>query len=560
MVCNKCGSPLMETDKFCQFCGTPVSRSSTPAGGHNNGGYTPNSFGNDTDFLFDQNAPTPPRKGRKKKKSKLPLIIGGVAAAVLVAALVIVLIVTGQPAVKVAAAFSSTTKELSQITNALSVNDLSDALSQDSMSMDMDVTILSVEGDDSMEGLGINMAADVNLGSREIGYHMVPHLGSVELCNLMLALEDEMIYFGMPEILPDPYYGIDTTTVIQDLMDLGAPLEEVQDLSFNFFELVELVQKENEAAIQDAQKAIEDASSALIGSLEVEKAGKRTLRIHGTETKCTVYNVTIPRKGLENLVEAYEDSLSVVDQTDMMELVLEEMGMPQDFIDEILYEMDMTSTVPDFSDLYDLLDELGNIQLDVCVSGGKISAVMYEDDLYDTEIELNLSIGGGDNYADDITLEISADGDEVRVESSGNHAGKGGVFSDHTVIVNAYGDEITMDTELETKGDGAFVFTLESNGEALMEMEGTIQSKSSSTEISLDELVIYDGYYGDEILSMQLRCSVGSYQKRVKVKNERLLSQMTLSDLEDIAVDVQDNAEIWIYDLMEQVPELAYMF
>ncbi len=561
MVCKKCGSPLMDTDKFCQYCGTPVDAASQKpasncANDRNDG------TGMDTTFDFTDTKPESGRSPRNTGKNRrLPLIIGGIAAAVAVV-LIAVLLITGRPSVKVAAALSASAGEFTKVSQAMSVSELPELFQKDSISQDLDIAIQSVNedfmGTSALEGLGMSLKADLSLPKHELGLQIVPYFGSVEICNLSLAMREDMVYFALPEILPDPYYGISTMTIIRDLQALGAPMDEVEDVAFNFFELAEMVQEETEAASEASQKALADASQALLGSLEVEKDGKRSIRVNGTNTKCTAYKVTVPQDAMEDWFKAVEDSFTAVDQEAMVEMVLEGMNMPRDLIRDILDEMAYSTVEPDFDDVYDVIDELGDLVLDIYISGGKVSAVKSEADVFDTELEVSLYIGGGDNYADDITFEMTADGESLTLESSGNHTGKGGVFTDETVISVPYGSEIVMETELESK-DGALSFAMEVDGETMLELEGQFQAKSSGMTLNLDALTLYDGYSG-EMMTLSMNYSISDYQRRVKEDDVRLLSTMTEDDLQDIVEQAEENGIAWIYGLMEQIPELMYMF
>ena len=59
------------------------------------------------------------------------------------------------------------------------------------------------------------------------------------------------------------------------------------------------------------------------------------------------------------------------------------------------------------------------MELEVCVSGGYVSAVLFEDRVNGSDLRLALYLGGGQEYVDDIGLELEVDGDTIEVASSG---------------------------------------------------------------------------------------------------------------------------------------------
>ncbi len=560
MVCKSCGKQVQATDKFCPFCGTPSpavpeppvdaapqstpvnQAGAAPAGNPSgvNGGYRPVN--------------TPPSNGPKysapKKSGKslpLPLMIGGAAAAVVLVVLLIVLIVSGQPSAKVASALSATGKELTKMADTLSLPDLGKVLTKESASHNLDVEFT----DGELEGLGVQMLADVNLGKHEVGFKATPYFGEVELCNLMVTAKEENVYFGLPELFPDPYYGFSTVTLMEDLENLGADVGDFDEVSFNIFDVIDLVEKETEEGTKEAQKAVDDALAELVKSLEVEKDGKKSIRVNGTNTKCAHYKVTVPEDAVEDVLKAYEDFLNATDMEAIVELVCDTMGLPSDVEEDILWELGYSEITLDGA--FDLLDEIGDLELDVYISGGKISAVEYEGEIYGTDMEAGLYIGGGDNYIDDISIVLKSDYSEITLESSGNHTGKGGTFTDETVLSDGY-DEFVLITEYETKGDRNLYFCLEMDGETGVELEGQYQVKGDNLVLNLEELNLFDE------MTMSLSYTISGYKRNVKENKPVMLSKLDEDDLMDIGEEVVSNAEDLLDDLIDEIPELEYFF
>lgn len=225
---------------------------------------------------------------------------------------------------------------------------------------------------------------------------------------------------------------MNTETLGADLAAMTGD-DSVKDLSFNLFDLVDMVlERVDQEKLEQDLKA---ANKALWEEAKVKKSGTRTLDLNGTETKTAAYRVTFPQKALEDYADALVEVMSAISYYDLYEDIYRSMGMPQDQIDEImdaLEELDPYGALAD--DLKDAIDETGDLELEVCLSGGHVSALLYEGEIDGTDLSLALYLGGGEAYVDDLSLELEVDGEAITVKSTGDHGGKSGVFTDKTTI------------------------------------------------------------------------------------------------------------------------------
>lgn len=594
MVCKTCGSQLNENDKFCRYCGTtvpvapqqPPVQQAAPQAPVFTPTYTPvnQSAPNPVNtgapyasasqtYTPGQSAYVPPQpkapvKGahlkpaEPKKPGKKPgkgLLIGGcIAAAVLVVALVVVLIISGNPTVKVGTAFKNTVDEFSKVADVWNMDEVAEFSKKEAVSISADVKLNSINENymryyaEAVSGLGASVDMDVNLENREMGMMASVNMGSAELVTAMISAEDEMLYVGAPDFLND-FYGVNTETMMQDLEDMGAGLGEAAQISFNIFDMMEIV-KEYSGDSEEMRQTLVDAATQLAKELTIEKAGKQTLKVNGESLKCQAYTVTIPQDALEEWFEAVEDVVASSDTMEMMEKLYSAMNLPEDIVEELMYEMEYSYSEPDFSEMYEVLDVLGDIELQVYVKSNKVAGILYKEKIEGTKVEIGLYIGGGDRYVDNLSLEIKVDGEKLTIESEGDHTAKEGVFTDELTIKLPTGEEFALETEYEPKADSDNLSIRFGNDYAIFNLEGTYSATKERYELSFDEVSLVQS--GEELFSVALSYEITDYEKRVKVSDARLLSDLTEDDIMNLATELEGNAMEWALDLYASYPEL----
>jgi len=595
MVCKTCGSQLNPNDKFCRYCGTtvpaepqqpPVQQAapqapiftptytpvnqSAPNPVNTGAQYTPGS----QTYTPGQNAYVPPqpkapgrgahlKPAEPRKPGKKPgkgLLIGGIAAAaVLVIALVVVLILTGNPTIKVATAFKNTASEFSKVMEVWNMDEAAEFSKKEAVSVSAGVKLNSINENymgyyaEAVSGLGASFDMDVNLENREMGLMASVNMGSAELVSAMISAEDEMLYVGAPDFLDD-FYGVNTETMMQDLEDMGAGLGEAAQISFNIFELMDIV-REYSGDSEEMRQAIVDATTQLAKELTIEKAGKENVKVNGESLKCQAYTVTIPQDALEEWFEALEDAATTSDPMEMMEELYNAMNLPEYIVEELMYEMRYSYVEPDFSEITEILDVLGDIELQVYVKSNKVAGILYKEKIEGTKVEIGLYIGGGDRYVDNLSLEMKIDGEKVVIESEGDHTAKEGAFTDSMTVSLPDGTEIEVETEYDPKS-GALSLEL-GNRYASFVMEGTYLVSADSCLLELDELRAATD--GEELFSVAVSYEVTDYEKRVKVSDARLLSDLTEDDIMNLATELEGNAMEWVLELYASHPELVEM-
>ena len=569
MVCKTCGSQLTEQDKFCRYCGTTVEHApQQPAPAYTpQNTYIPQAQGGYAPQPEVPKAPQPKYKKPAKKGGKKGLIIGGsIAAAVLVIALVVVLIITGNPTIQVANAFKNTADTFTKIADVWHAEEAAATGKKEAVSITTDVQLDTVGSmmmseilgyyydeeelsafSEALSGLGVRMDMDMDLENREMGMMASIHKGSADLITAMASAEDEMVYLGLPDFLND-FYGVNTETVMSDLDAMGAQLGDAAQISFNIFELIEIVERYG-ADPEELEAELTAAVTELVKDIEITKEGKKNFKVGSDNLKCKAYSVVIPQDALEEVLDVILEA-SETDPVAMMEELCAAIHLPDYLTEELLAEMRYSVTAPDYSDLYEVLDVLEDIELTVYVKSGKVAGIVYEKKIDGEKLTLSLGIGG-EHYGDLLEVEVKVDGEKVTVEFEGDHTARDGVFTDKATI-KADGEKVTMTTEYDPKS-GALSLKLGDDSTSF-NVEGIYLVDGDRYTLDLDEFsAVMDG---EELFSFSMLYEISGYEKRVTVSDAKLLSQMTEDDIMGIATEVETNATEWALELVGKFPEL----
>ena len=566
MFCRNCGSEMRDDAKFCPNCGTLNSSAagSSPEESSFRGTSEPVWPGSGEQSW--NTAPQPdaagPAGGGRKRRG-LGLMIGGGVAAVAVIALLVVTVsgLFSSPKNRVEKAVNKTISAYSDANKKLEMPDVKKLREDKSVSGRISVELNSINSSlvgydlSDLYGLGVQMSANYDGKDRKMDAQLSAFWDDDEIAAVQMLADGAKLYFGSPQFTGSTFVGMNTETLGADLADLTGD-DSVEDLSFNIFDLMDIATRMEDT--EELDKAIKDANKALLAEMEIEKTGSKTMDINGKDTKTTAYHVVIPQDALEDYVDALEDILSSIDYVSMYEETFEAIGMPQDEIDYImsdLYDMDIYGELAD--GVKYALDELGDVELDVYLSGGYVSAVIYEEKIEGTKVEIGLYLGGENQYVDDLSLEIKAGEDEIVMKSTGNHSGKGGSYTDKTTIsIRESGSSLgrlSSDLEYEPGGKGNnfhWEISVDSSGAKLgsLEMEGQLTTTKDSLDLKLEDASVRA--MGMEIFSLGIEYYIGPCDGMdVSVKSPTMIADMDEEDVLALLYDIENNAEDWAYDM-----------
>ncbi len=377
MKCLHCGRELQDGTKFCPFCGAVSGAGSTaqPSAG-------PAANGSGA-------APGRPKGGKNHRRDLL--IIGGAAAAAIAAVALIIAVVMGvfrSPKEQLGFALAQTVSAYSSIGDKLDLPELKALSEKRSMSQSLSLTLDSFNGDligigyaSALEGLGLRMDTDYDHGDRKLDCDLALFDGDEDLASVQLLADGDNLYLASRQFTKGDTYGLNTETLGADLHRIaeeggGTPDPDLEKLSFNLFDLIDIAAAEDQRA--EARQDMKDAVLKLVEAVSVEKAGNKTVQVNGKTIQATAYQVVIPERDLKDFISAMEDALKAVDTEDTLKAVLEAMGLPKSRAKEIVAGMGSADTYGEMADrLKELVKELGDVELEVYVSDGYLSAVEY---------------------------------------------------------------------------------------------------------------------------------------------------------------------------------------
>lgn len=562
MFCLKCGKEIEAGAKFCPHCGAATSAGFGAAGGPS--ASTPPEPPVYTMPSAQSSSAWSEAGQDGNKRRGMPLLIGGIAAAALVVVLIVVAIggLFSSPKGQVEKAIAKTAAAYAGAGDHLGLPDLGKLLEGRSYTQRMSFALNSLSPEltgwydlAALKGLGVRMDADYDQKGRKMDAEIAAFWDGEDLAVFQMLVDGGDMLFASPQFTRGEAYGLNTETLGKDLVRLGAQDDEidVEKISFNLFDLMDKALSSQEQA-KEAQAAMGDAYKQLFDAIQVEKGGKQKVEVNGKSLDATLYHVVVPEDAMKDYINAWEDAMKLVDAQAMSRDILLSMGFDKGTVDDMLSEADVSDIYSQMADtLKQAVKTLGDLELEVYVSGGYVSAVEYSDRIQGTKVEVGLYLGGGENYVDDLSLEVALNGQKLTIQSTGDHAAKSGVFTDETTL-RADSSRLTSELRWEPKADNNnFEWELKVDNTASLSMEGQLTATKNSIDLKLEDLSVKAA--GSRLLSLEASYYLGPCQgMRVSFPSRRLLSDMDEDDLMDLAQDIESNAQDWAYDVMDRLP------
>ena len=393
----------------------------------------------------------------------------------------------------------------------------------------------------ALEGLGLRMSDGLNFEDRRLDFELAAFWDEEDILSLQMAAEDDELYFASPQFTGGRFYGVNTETLGADLKAMGE--EDSEDLSFNLFDIMEPLFPDS-GAEQELEKAVKEANHDLWEAVRVEKKGKETVSVNGQSTDARVYRVTVPQEALEDYADAMTDTLEMVNDLRRHGELLRAFGASQSEIDtymEALEELDLYGQLGDL--LQEAVDGLGDVQLDMYVSGGCVSMIRYEDRLRGRTVKAELELGGGQQYVDDLSLRVEVDGQKITLKSTGDHGCRDGAYTDKTTLRVGM-VQLSSELRYEPKG-GALSWSLSMPGAGSLDMEGSVTAGADFVTLNLKDISVK--LMGMELVSLAMDYHMGPYEgDRMAVTSPRLITQMDSLELMALANELQTSAESWL--------------
>lgn len=546
MTCRNCGQEINDASVFCPHCGATQALSPESPRNAASGSAAPAWEG--------------PEGGGNRKKTGLFIGIGVAVVAVIALVAVFAGGLFSNPKKQVEAAFVKSAAAYTQAWNKLDLPDTAQWQRDQEITQSIALELKSVNSGlvgydmSALSGLKLGMSASYNGPDRYASLQLMAGWAEDDLLSLSMTASDAYLCLNSPQLTGDAHYGADTETLGADLAKLTGD-DSMKDLSFNLFDLVDTVLEKVDQ--EKLEQDITAANKALWEQAQVKKTGAKTLDLNGTETKTAAYRVTFPQEALEDYADALAEVMSAMNSYDLYEELYRSMGMPQDQIDEImgaLEELDPYGALAD--NLKDAIAETGDLELEVCLSGGYLSALLYEGEIDGTDLSLALYLGGGEAYVDDLCLELEADGEAITVKSTGDHGGKSGVFTDKTTVKGdplraASLTSITSELSYEPQKSGDnFSWKLAIPGTGSLDMSGSLTVRTDCVDLDLDHITLKA--IGMDVCTLSLSYLAENQAVRGGVPtNFRSVTRMDPMELMTAALEVQSRAEAWAAEMEE---------
>ena len=575
MFCTNCGKQLPDSAKFCTNCGTRME----PAEPVNYFKPAQKSLADEMPEVKPVHTPEPvvayapadiPKaapKAKRKKFNPLAVIIPAAGAAVIALIVVLILVAFGGDKATVGKALDKSVGEFSDaVVNFETpeiVNENQEVVGSESLSL----WINSLPQAPEVEGMGIQINTDINEPGRESQITISGTYGAAEIITAQILLEDAYLYADVPQITGGRSFAVNTEQLGTVLMNFGLEEEGIDKLGFNYWDIYQHL-KDTLMQDPEAYKLPPEVIAAFVDAIEVEKLGKETVDVNGNALKCTAYEVVIPDDAIADILEAYLDLALEIDPYAAAESILEVyrmIGMPDEMIaqmEEELYYMyeDMNVSDEAYESIDMVVDTLGNIKFEVFLHKGYVVSVQYEETIDGVDIEFALDLGGGKNYADDLSIEIIADEAEITLVSSGDHTAKSGIYTDSTVleVTSPYSEKVRIKSNMEYEPEASsdnFSWDLDADVFSI-ELNGQLTPGKKEAVIRFDEATVW--VEGQKMASVGMELGVREYQgSSMNTGNSIDLTYITLDELYEEVMAMESTAMAWAEGLMANYPELA---
>lgn len=539
MTCRNCGREINDGSVFCPHCGTTQALSPESPWNAASGGSAPAWEG---------------PEGDGKKKTGLFIGIGVAVLAVIALVAVFAGGLFSNPKKQVEAAFVKSAAAYTQAWKKLDLPDTAQWQREQNISQYLTLALKDINSGligydlSALSGLEVLLSASYNGGDRYAAFDLTANWAEEELLSLSMTASDPYLWFNSPQFTGNTHYGVNTETLGTDLTKMTGD-DSMEDLSFNLFELVDTVLEKMDQ--EQLKQDITAASKSLWDQAKVEKTGSKGVNLSGVDTKATAYQVTIPQEALEQFVDDLETALSVWNYAELYEEMFRSMGMPREDIEDFLDELEDVDPYGElFDGLRDAIAEFGGLELEVCLSGGYVSAVRYDDGAF---VNIALYLGGGEDYVDDLVLKINVDDQFIVVESAGDHGGRSGVFTDTTTVKGSLLGLTSLNSDLRydpQKFNDNFSWELSIPGAGSLEMAGALDSSEVRFDLDLDDVTLK--VMGADVCTLSLSYLVEHRAVHGGVPPTfQSLTRMDPMELMTAALDVQKRAEAWAGEMEE---------
>lgn len=599
MRCLNCGKELGEKESFCSQCGTlvedgnndetmVVENIAAPVDAPVEATPEQAEYGavpvmqEDSEFAPEPSAPVQTEevftqedaeasvaakevKKPAKRWKKIALIAAiSVGALALIAGIIVLIMylqVFGGDRGKIVKAIMKSSDAYEEVTNH-TIPDARALTADQKYSVDLDLEFENIVDEEQFNGLGLQLAVDYDQPGRELGVQLVPSYGSVDIATAGVYFNDNHGYIGLEEVVGKSLYGVNTETLGEDIRALnkkisitgftveqlfGLPSGALDDVSFNVFDLLE---SEEAPGLPTFGKERKDkllaAFKEVVKKLNADKQGTVTMDINGHSVECTEYHVVITEKNLKKFLGSAKEAFAGLDVLAFYRMI----GVSEEEIDMLEDAFEAQYGTNDIMTV--ILEELEKLAKDLpltfYLSDGYVVGVMYE--AKEEDMSFGIYLGGGENYTDDLGMEVKMDGETMlglQISTTADETGE--AFTKRFLFQAASVEmEVYMEYDRAAMDDNfALAFSMQiPEYEESMELTASGYLESSETQYDLDLDNICLAVDGMDVMELNAHYTVTEYAgQRMDLSKAELLSELSLTDIGKLAYNLMINGQDW---------------
>lgn len=247
--------------------------------------------------------------------------------------------------------------------------------------------------------------------------------------------------------------------------------------------------------------------------------------------------------------------------------------MPEELLRE---QMDELKGLDVYGEMFDALRDAidGDLELDVLLSDGYLSAVMYEGRVEETKVKLAVFLGGDKEYVDDLGMElIFSNGSEdasIEITSTGDHGLKSGVYTDKTTVLAQFdGEQARVVFELSFdpgKNSDNFSWSLNVDSSGLsvctLNAGGDLKLERELVSLDLDDVSVR--FMSIKVCTLAFRYAADPDPRPISAGSAQMIGEMGDLELMLTALKLESNAQTWVEKmqtlLITRLPEeLLYL-
>lgn len=278
MFCGNCGKEISGKGGVCEYCGTPCRGSGS--------------------IQEDKKSLLPARFPGLGKKKKIIAAAAVIVCVVTAAAVFTVPRLLVSPKQKVLLGAAKTIKAgINGDTTLVGILGLDEMMSN--IRKGSTAQVLKMSYPEEGEGVRIQILSDQKKGLSRVA--IAPTVGGMDLAELMFYKKENLLHFGLPDVLDDLYY-VDLANLREEYSGSALDRLILEETGMDLKDALpaDLTAREADSYLKYCQEEL----NLLYDDMEVKKDGTEAVRVDGKSQKCDRYHVMISGSSIKDLLSA----------------------------------------------------------------------------------------------------------------------------------------------------------------------------------------------------------------------------------------------------------------